>query len=211
MIQTGFPTGANKTFKTYSRFFLLTKPPNKQNQKTHKMNKSTLKLAALALVAITCGINKASAQSSATAPASATIVTPITITKTVDMDFGNIAVQASAGGTVTMDPAGARTPTSGVTLPAVTGTVTAASFDIAGTANYTYAITLPANNTVTIDDGASHTMAVDDFTSSPSATGTLSASGTETLTVGAKLSVSAAQTPGTYTTATPFTVTVNYN
>jgi hypothetical protein len=175
------------------------------------MNKSTLKLAALALVAITCGINKASAQSSATAPASATIVTPITITKTVDMDFGNIAVQASAGGTVTMDPAGARTPTSGVTLPAVTGTVTAASFDIAGTANYTYAITLPANNTVTIDDGASHTMPVDDFTSSPSATGTLSASGTETLTVGAKLSVSAAQTPGTYTTATPFTVTVNYN
>jgi len=176
------------------------------------MNKSTLKLAALALVAITCGINKASAQSSATAPASATIVTPITITKTVDMEFGNAAVQASTGGTVVLATAGTRTATSGVTLPAVTGTVSAAEFTIQGTANYTYAITLPADNTVTIDDGASHSMPVDLFNSSPAATGTLDASGNETLKVGATLTVSAGQTPGTYTTgATPFTVTVNYN
>jgi hypothetical protein len=210
MIQTGFPNGANKTFKTYSRFFLLTKPPNKQNQKTHKMNKSTLKLAALALVAITCGINKASAQSSATAPASATIVTPITITKTVDMEFGNAAVQASTGGTVVLDPASTRTATSGVTLPAVTGTVSAASFDIAGTANYTYAITLPT--TLTINDGGTNNMTVNTFTSNPSTTGTLSASGTDVLTVGATLNVGAGQAAGTYTSGgSPFTVTVNYN
>src|ERR1043165_1586629 len=109
------------------------------------MKNTMTKIAALAFVVIACGVNKANAQASATASASATIVTPITITKTVDMNFGNAAVQAGTGGTVVLAPAGTRTATSGVTLPAVTGTVAAASFDIAGQANYTYAITLPAS------------------------------------------------------------------
>lgn len=173
------------------------------------MNK-TIKIAALALVAIACGINKASAQSTASAAINATIVTPITITKTADMEFGNAAVQASTGGTVVLAAAGTRTATSGVTLPAVTGTVNAASFDIAGQANYTYAITLPSSAS-TISDNASHSMQVDTWTSTPSSTGTLSASGTETLTVGATLHVGAGQAAGTYTSGTDFDVTVNYN
>jgi hypothetical protein len=137
-------------------------------------------------------------------------VTPITITKSADMNFGNAAVQAGTGGTVVMAPAGTRTATSGVTLPAVTGTVAAASFSIAGQANYTYAITLPASAT-TISDGASHTMTVDTWTSSPSSTGTLNGSGAQTLTIGGTLHVGAGQTAGSYTSGTPFTVTVNYN
>jgi len=36
-------------------------------------------------------------QATASAPASATIVTPIGITKMVDMNFGNIAVKGTAG------------------------------------------------------------------------------------------------------------------
>jgi hypothetical protein len=174
------------------------------------MNKTTLKLAALALVALVTGINKASAQSSATASASANIVTPITITKNVDMDFGNVAVQASTGGTVVLDPASARTATSGVTLPAVTGTVTAADFTVNGQANYTYAITLPTSVTI-YDAGNAHNMVVNTFTSTPATTGTLSSSGSETLTVGATLNVSAGQASGAYTSSSPFTVTVNYN
>ena len=54
-------------------------------------------------------------------------------------------------------------------------------------------------------------MVVNAFTSSTlSGTATLTG-GTDVLTVGATLNVGAAQPAGTYTSATGFTVTVNYN
>ncbi|MCX6259282.1 MAG: DUF4402 domain-containing protein, partial [Bacteroidia bacterium] len=46
----------------------------------------------------------------ATATATATIVAPIAITKTVDMNFGNVAVGITAG-TVVLTPAGTRSAT----------------------------------------------------------------------------------------------------
>ena len=148
-----------------------------------------------------------SAQVSATATASGTIVTPISITKTVDLNFGNVAVSAT-GGTVVLVPAGTRSITGGVTLPATAGTVTAASFTVTGMAAYTYSITLPVAATTVTSGGNS--MTVNAFTSNPSLIGTLTA-GTSTLKVGATLNVTANQVAGTYTSATPFTVTVNYN
>jgi hypothetical protein len=163
----------------------------------------------IALVLFLTGISVSTfAQVSATASASATIVTPIAISKTVDMNFGNVAVSTTAG-TVIMTPAGIRTLTGGVTLPATTGTVTAASFNVTGAANYTYAITLPGS-ALTITSGA-NTMTVSTFTSNPATTGTLSGTGSQTLNVGATLNVTASQAAGTYTSASPFTVTVNYN
>jgi len=173
--------------------------------------KNFFKSIAIAAVA-TFGFATAShAQATATASASANIITPISIVKTVDMNFGNVAVSATIAGTAILDPAGTRTTggAGGVTLPATTGTVSAASFTVSGQASYTYAITLPTS--CTISDGASHNMTVDNFTSVPSATGTLSASGTETLNVGATLNVAAAQASGLYTNATGVPVTVNYN
>ncbi len=165
------------------------------------------KLVATAIVL--AGFASASyAQSTATATATATIITPISITKNADMSFGNIAVQASTGGTVVLAPAGTRTRTSGVTLPATTGTVTAASFTVNGTGTYTYAITLPSSATLTRASG-SETMVANAFTSNPSATGALTA-GTQDIAVGATLNVAAAQVPGVYT-STGFDVTVNYN
>ncbi|MGD1045687.1 MAG: DUF4402 domain-containing protein [Bacteroidota bacterium] len=162
-----------------------------------------------ALLLLLVGLSTyAFAQVSATATTSATIVAPIAISKTLNMNFGNVAVIASSG-TVVLAPAGTRTSTGGVTLPATAGTVTAATFTVTGSSGYTYAITLPASAT-TIDDGASHTMTVDTWTSNPNSTGTLTA-GTSTLTVGATLNVGASQVAGSYTSATPFTVTVNYN
>jgi hypothetical protein len=129
--------------------------------------------------------------------------------KNVDLNFGNIAVSVSTGGTVTLVPSGTRSAGGGgVTLPATSGTVAAANFTVSGNASYTYAITLPT--TVTISNG-SHSMTVNGFTSSPSSTGAISTSGTQTITVGATLNVSAAQAPGTYTNAAAVPVTVNYN
>ena len=150
-----------------------------------------------------------SAQVKATATATSTIVKPIGITKTVDMNFGNVAINSTTPGTVVLAPAGTRTSTGGVTLPATAGTVAAAEFNVTGADNYTFSITLPSTSHE-IKSG-SNTMSVTGFTSTPTPTGTLSATGSATVKVGATLNVSAGQAAGTYTSVTPFEVTVNYN
>jgi hypothetical protein len=167
--------------------------------------KHVLKFFAIATVMVALSAS-AFGQATASASATATIVTPITITKDVDMNFGNL--YSAAAGTVVLDPAGGRSVTGGVTL-APGGTVTAASFTVGGTADVTYAITLPAGAT-TISSGA-NTMTVDTWTSTPLATGTLDATGNETLTVGATLNVGLNQPAGIYVSGTLFDVTVNYN
>ena len=150
------------------------------------------------------------AQVTASATATATIVTPIAITKATDMNFGNVAV-SSSGGTVVLDPAGTRSSTGGVTLPATVGTVSAASFKVTGESNFTYSISLPSNSYILKKAGPGNkTMRVNAFTSSPSGTGALS-SGTQLLKVGATLKVNGSQEAGAYTNATGFEVTVNYN
>src|SRR6185369_4552787 len=113
--------------------------------------------SALALCAFAINSN---AQATATATATATIVTPISITKTADMSFGNIAVQSATGGTVILAPAGTRTTggAGGVTLPATTGTVTAAAFTVNGNGSYTYAITLPGSAVTLTRASGSETM-----------------------------------------------------
>ena len=166
----------------------------------------TFKTILAAVVLLGVLISTANAQVTGTATGSAMIITPIAISKTVDMNFGNIAVSSSLG-TVVLAPAGTRTKTGGVTLTAVTGTVTAASFNVTGLGSSTFSITLPT--TYTITSGGS-TMTVNNFTSTPSSTGTLS-SGALTVTVGATLNVAASQAAGTYTNATGFPVVVNYN
>jgi hypothetical protein len=154
---------------------------------------------------------RACAQVSATASSNATIVAPISMTKNVDMNFGTAAVSTGTGGRVILAPAGTRTTAGGggVTLPSSTGTVTAASFTVAGAPGYTYSISLPSSAVITGPGAA--TMTVNSFTSIPSATGTLSAGGTQSLNVGATLNISPAQVAGTYTNATAVPVTVNYN
>ncbi len=163
-----------------------------------------LLFSCIGLLALSVG---AIAQATATATVSATVITPISITNTANMNFGNVAVSATTAGTVLLTPAGGRTAGGGVTLPAATGTVTAASFTVNGSGSSTYAITLPSA-AVTLTSGAA-TMTATLFTSNPSGTGTL-ASGAQTLNVGATLNVAAGQTAGSYTSGT-FDVTVNYN
>ena len=169
--------------------------------------KNTTKFFALTIAMIALTISTF-AQVSATATTTATVITPIAISKTIDMNFGNIAVSPTIAGTVILDPAGARTKTGGVTLPAVAGTVTAASFAVTGLGTSTYAITLPG--TITLAGVPSGTMTVGTFVSTPSGTGALTA-GAQTLLVGGTLNVAAAQAAGIYTNSTDLTVTVNYN
>ena len=171
--------------------------------------KNISKVLATAAIAIAFS-NSSFAQATASAAASATIVTPITIVKNIDMNFGNVAVSASLAGTVVLAPAGTRTTggAGGVTLPVTAGTVAGADFTVSGQGSYTYAITLPSSATIS---SGSNTMTVNAFTSSPATTGTLSSGGTQDLKVGATLNVASAQASGLYTNSTGVPVTVNYN
>lgn len=158
-----------------------------------------------------CFFSVVSGHGQTTGSTTALLVTPITIVKNVDMNFGNVAVSSSVSGTVILSPSGSRTTggSGGVTLPATTGTVTAADFTVSGQAGYTYAITLPS--TATISDGSGHTMTINTFTSTPSLTGTIGTGGTQIVTVGATLMVASGQIPGAYSNSTAVPVTVNYN
>lgn len=171
--------------------------------------KTITKLFALAVIIL--GFSATSfGQVQGIAPTNATIITPISIVKVTNLEFGNVAVQTATAGTVILSPGGTRATggAGGVSLPATTGTVSAASFTVSGLAGYTYSISLPT--TFNVASGA-NTMVVNTFTSTPTPTGTLSVSGSETLSVGATLNVTAGQAAGTYTSAAGLTVTVNYN
>lgn len=152
------------------------------------------------------------AQAGASATGTATIIEPITITNAGDLNFGNIAVVGA--GTVELVPFDdSRIPLGGVTLPAIaTGTVTAAHFDVTGDGTSTYAITLPSTDYIITRLTGSETMTVNVFKSFPTvAAGGVLTAGAQTFSVGATLNVGAAQVAGTYTNATGFDVSVNYN
>ena len=169
--------------------------------------KTSKKLLTLAIMFVMFATG-AYAQVTATANASAQILTPIAITKRADMNFGNLAVNATAG-TIVLTPASSRTATGGVTfLSGNSGSVTAGSFEVTGLAGATYSITLPAGPTIISYMG--NDMTVDAWTSTPTPTGTL-VGGSDIIDVGATLHVPPSSPAGLYTSATPFEVTVNYN
>ena len=167
--------------------------------------KQLSKLFAITIVALLYAVNTFG-QVSVSANATATIITPISITNSTDLRFGNVAANPTLTGTVVITPAGLRSAGGGATLPVITGTFGVATFTVTGEGTSTYAITLPGTVTLTGTPGG--TMTVDNFASTPSGTGTLAA-GTQNVTVGGTLNVGAAQAAGSYTGT--FSVTVNYN
>lgn len=132
------------------------------------------------------------------------------------LNFGLVNVGSTAG-TVVVSTLGAATTGGGV---ASTSSATAARFSLSGTANKTYAITLPAA-AVTINGTSGNalstgaTMTVNSFVSRPvstgadATTGTLDATGNDNFSIGGTLNVSATQAEGQY--SGNFTVSVAYN
>jgi hypothetical protein len=166
------------------------------------------KITLLAVLAIAAFSNNATAQNTASATATATIVTPIAIATTGPMIFGNVVATGTAG-TVTLSIGGDRGKTGGVTLPGTAIDFNAASFEVTGTGDYGYAITLPINGEVTLKATVgTGEMAVTDFTDSLAGIGNLK-EGKQKFTVGGTLEVNADQVAGAYTGS--FNVIVNYN
>ena len=160
------------------------------------------------------------AQTSATetTAAGAQLIVPMTLTETSPLHFGTITLTDASGGSVILSTANARTFTGGVSTTAVSPTSTNAAYDVTGTYNETYALTLPATITVTETVGTTATMTISDLTvlfnggseeTAVGATSTLSASGTDNFSVGGTLTVAADQIGGVY--AGTFPVTVDYN
>ena len=151
-----------------------------------------------------------SAQMTAQASAAATVLQPVSLVKTVDLNFGNAAVSLAAGGAIVMSPSGTRSTTGvGVTLPATVGTISAANFIVSGAPGFSIVITLPSS-AVVYGPGSTN-MVVNNFTSTPSGTSTLGTGGTCSISVGATLNINAAQASGSYVSSSALPVTVNYN
>lgn len=158
---------------------------------------------------ITCmiflsAISASSAQVVADASIAANIVTQVSISRIVNMNFGEIRGTTIAG-TVVLTPKETRIATGGVQL--VPGKAESATFTIDGQGSYTYSVTLPSYTLATA--GEHHHIIVNNFRSLPAETGNLSDA--LTLNIGATLNVAGDQPTGHYTSATPFDVIINYN
>ncbi len=150
------------------------------------------------------GFTDAYSQATANFTASVTIIEPIQITTTSNMNFASI--DAKQGGGVILKPDNTRIATGGVKLDAATG-ASAATFEVKGQPGYTYDISLPADRQILTNGNKN--IILKDFTSDFQ-NGRL-AEGTQTIHLGASLEIDSGQTPGVYRSSHPMEVTVNYN
>jgi hypothetical protein len=171
-----------------------------------KQMKNIYRLAASALALMVIG-TQVNAQSTVTASTTATLITPISISKTYDMDFGTVAA-SSTSGTIVLDYANGTTATGGASIPAGSAPKTA-EFAVAGEGNSGFSISIPAS-AITLNGSVSGTLTVDNFAADLGSASTLS-SGAATVKVKAILNVPANAVAGTYTNASDLFVTVNYN
>jgi hypothetical protein len=185
------------------------------------MNKNTavkqnsLKIALVSALAIGASAfsGGAAAANNASATATATVVTPIAITKANDLVFGSFYPGATTG-TVDVNTNGTRTVSGGVTSAGTGATPAAAKFDVTGGASATYTIAYAAGVTLTGPGAAMALTQISDLTGAGGAStlvaaGALSAGGTQSIYIGGSLAVGINQVAGAYTGN--ITATVVYN
>ena len=179
------------------------------------MKKSFLIIAAI--VTIVSFSNAVMAQTSATVTgttAGAVLIVPMTLSETGVLHFGTINLLTGAGGDVTLSTANVRSFGSGVAASAVAPHETNAAYNVTGTKNETYSLTLP--KTIEVKETIlGTTMSIGELkarfngASADDTTSKLSATGTDNFTVGGTLTVGASQAGGIY--AGTFNVSVDYN
>ena len=164
----------------------------------------------LAIVAVILGFSANSfGQSTATASTEATLIIPISIAKTTDMNFGTVAASGTAG-TVLLDYADGRTATGGASLPAGSTSQKTAVFTVSGEGNSGFSILIPSEVITLTGSVAGTTLTVGNFLADLGASSSLD-EGTMTIKVKATLNVPANAVAGTYSNTDDLFVTVNYN
>ncbi|MEG9326716.1 DUF4402 domain-containing protein [Salinimicrobium catena] len=144
-------------------------------------------------------------QATATFTASVTIIEPIGITNTAEMNFA--ALDAKSGGSVILTPDNDRLASGGVELADGTN-VSAASFRVTGQQGFSFAISLPQGE-YHLTNG-SQNIILKDFTTNLDGSGNFSG-GTAEFRVGATVEIEPGQQPGTYNSIGELPVTVHYN
>ena len=145
--------------------------------------------------------------STGTANAGANIITPISIVKVTDINFGDLVPSTEESVTVVMNQSGVITSAAQYYLS--TGTRTAASFTISGEADHTYKINCPTTIALA-GPGDDMTLTFNSSLASLAIDGTplTLTGGTQTLNLGGSLALAKNQTAGAYTGT--FNVTVAY-
>lgn len=146
----------------------------------------------------------AQASASATVESRATVIDPIKIDKTVDLDFGNV-ISAYTPGSVILSPDGSRVAYGVQISNSIPGNVAPAEAVVTH-GNNNYSITLPETFTLYHQENPNQVLVIDNFTVEP-LTGDVS----DILRIGATLNLEANQTSGFYTNSQGFNVTVSYN
>ncbi|HEY8592237.1 MAG TPA: DUF4402 domain-containing protein [Sphingomicrobium sp.] len=153
-------------------------------------------------------VSTASAQSVAAttdATGTTTILRPLTVVRTADLDFGSIIV--AGAGTAVIDPVSGTMTTTGP-LTVVGSAQQPASFTTTGSRNSIVLIRLPQQPVTLTRVGGTETMTVTNFTLDGPSNRRFPITQTFDFAVGARLNVAAGQADGSYLGS--FTVTVQY-
>ena len=118
----------------------------------------------------------------------ATVVEPVSFSKTVNTDFGNVAIIFT--GTVEVNPSGVQSKRGSIVLPIPRGTFTAAIYSFTGPAGYTISVSYPTTP-FRIKNGYNNVQVA-------SMSDIISTAGSNLIA-------------GVYVSVTPSNVTVNYN
>lgn len=146
----------------------------------------------------------AQASASATVESRATVIDPIQIDKTVDLDFGNI-ISAYNPGSVILSPDGSRVAYGVEISSSIPGNVAPAEAVVTH-GNNNYSITLPQSFSLYHQENPNQMLVIDQFTVE-----SLVGDTSDILKIGATLNLEANQPAGYYTNDSGFNVTVSYN
>lgn len=168
-------------------------------------------IAAAVLVTGLFGSTSAFAQATASTSASGsvTLIRPITITKTADLEFGRVVKPTAGTGTVSMTNASDTTTASAGAVALAGITTSRAKFTIDGEGAQVVNITVPATFVITNTVDNITVTTTQNLGASTTLSGALGAAGNASLNVGGSFSVPAANSTGLYTGT--LNVSVAYN
>ena len=181
--------------------------PEKPETIEKDMNIQKILLSTIGAVAMTTTAVSTASAAAIDGTASASVVTAITLNEDRGLDFGTFTVGATGGD---------------VTLTSVASTVRSADPDIGllgtteASGQFTITGTAGASVTIAIADGATNLSGPGaDLVFTPDTTPSLGSpyimgSGTDILYVGGTVTIAGSQAAGVYSSATAYTVTVNY-
>lgn len=149
----------------------------------------------------------AQTSASSTIIAKVTLIAPIQIAKSVDLNFGNV-IGSMTSGTLTLEPSGIRT-LNGVQISNNGTDNVSPAAAIVTHFNNDYSISLPDTYILYNSGNSEQIILINNFTVNPVTNA--ENTGSDILKIGATLNLGANQMSGVYTNSTGFSVTVSYN